>query len=381
MENDKNPRKQARYYLIHIVIFLLFCAVVIFTSIIRMRTYLLGPDDKKMQSPTSTTAGTGEKEEGPDNSGKTGNRNNRLKAPEATSSPKFQKAGAGNNFDDMKKGDSKVTRKNSLKFRQIDYKKLSKKLEKASKKLPGTMGLILYDISSGKTIEINPDDVFESASLVKILIMVEVYEQIGEGRITPNTEIELKDKDRVGGSGVLKNEPAGSKWKVSRLLELMIAESDNTATDMLIDLVGMKSVDKTIKKLGLRKTALRRKIFDFDQIARGRDNLTTPGDMLILLKEIHGGEIIDKAHRAAMIGILKNQKRNSMIPRHLPKGVECAHKTGSLLGILHDCGIIYPSDGNDYILILMGKDITDPEKAERMFADISKAIYYTFYPD
>lgn len=261
-----------------------------------------------------------------------------------------------------------------------DYKKLKKEIEREIKQFPGTAGIIFYDLTTGEKIEINPHEQFESASLVKLPIMVEVYNAMDRGEIKPDGWMELKESHKVGGSGILKNKPAGSRWTIKQLMELMITQSDNTATDMLTELVGMKAVEKTAGELGMTKTTLQRKIYAFEEIDRGRDNYTTPEDMFILLKEIYDGDKLKREHCNDMLDMLKKQKRNSMLPLRLPKDAACAHKTGSLLGILHDVGIVYPPKGNPYILVLMGKNVTDEKQGESVFADISKKIYFTLNP-
>ncbi|MCD4784265.1 MAG: class A beta-lactamase-related serine hydrolase [Candidatus Eremiobacteraeota bacterium] len=262
-----------------------------------------------------------------------------------------------------------------LEKRKIKMKQLKKELEKRIKKFPGKVGLVLYKTGTGERIEINAGEVFESASLIKIPIMLEVYNQIRDGKITEDDVVVLKNSHKVGGSGVLKNRKAGSKWKVSKLIELMIIDSDNTATDMLIELAGMEEIEKSTKEHGMKDTTLRRKIYAFEEIDRGKDNYTTPQDMFFILKELYEEEKIDGKVRAKMLIILKDQKRKDMIPKYLPNGVECAHKTGGLSGILHDCGIIYPVKGAPYILILMSKNVTNENLAKQVFANISKKVF------
>lgn len=256
-----------------------------------------------------------------------------------------------------------------------NMKELEKEIKKRTKKFPGKVGLILYKTGTGEKIEINADEVFESASLVKIPIMLEIYNQMRDGKITEDDVVVLKNSHKVGGGGVLKKKKAGSKWKVSKLIELMIVESDNTATDMLIELAGMEEIEKSAKEHGMKDTTLQRKIYAFEEIDRGKDNYTTPRDMFLIFKELYEGEKIESKCRAKMLNILKEQKRNDMIPKYLPDDVECAHKTGGLSGILHDCGIIYPVKGDPYILILMGKNITDEKLAKQVFANISKKVF------
>lgn len=252
-------------------------------------------------------------------------------------------------------------------------------LDKLLIDFPGEIGLVYYDNFTGKGLDLNPNEVFESASLVKIPIMIELFSRIHEGQLSEDTELTLEESHKTGGSGVLKEKPAGSRWSLETLAQLMICESDNTATDMLIELLGMNAIEEKALSLGLERTTLRRKIFDFDQIDKGNDNYTTPKDMFLLMEELYQGDVLAGPIRAKMLNILKKQENRQIIPRHLPGEAQAAHKTGGLLGIIHDCGIIYPPAGEPYILVMMSKNVTDEEKAKTILAEISGLIYNEIY--
>jgi beta-lactamase class A len=259
------------------------------------------------------------------------------------------------------------------------HKKNMETLEKLVKKdlegFPGQPSVIFYDFESDGKISLNSNIVMEAASLIKIPVMLEVYRQISEGNLRADKELVLQDSYKTGGAGILKDEKAGTHWTVEKLTELMITGSDNTATDMLIDLVGMERVEQTAKQIGLTQTTLKRKIFDFDQIYKGLDNLTTAEDMLIIYRELYEGDAFREKHRGMMLNILKGQKNKKIIPKHLPEDVQVAHKTGGLLGIVHDAGIVYPVSRKPYVLILMSDNVINTEKAEEHFAGLSKKIY------
>ena len=349
-------------FLLWILALIAIISLLVFVMNPERRSRLLGPGEENNKKP-SFTEGEG-KSENPSLNPDNGNTMKERTAEDESSLTNLKKT--GNEEISMRP--------------KTDYKKLRKEIEQETKHFPGTAGIIFYDLSNGEKIEINPNEQFESASLVKLPIMVEIFNATDRGEINPDTEMELKESHKVGGSGILKNKPTGSHWKINQLTELMITQSDNTATDMLIELVGMKAVEKTAGELGMTKTTLKRKIFAFEEIDRGSDNYTTPEDMFILLKEIYNGEKLKRKQCNEMVDMLKKQKRNSMLPLRLPKDAACAHKTGSLLGILHDVGIVYPPKGNPYILVLMGKNVTDEKQGESVFADISKKIYFTLNP-
>lgn len=362
LQNNKQNRKRGIVFLLWVLAMIAMISVVIFLTNPKRRSLLLGPGEQKNKE--STFAEEERKSENPS------------LYPDAR---KKSKEKSLNNDPSLTKLKVPIAGQSPSRTKP-DYKKLKKEIGQELKQFPGTAGFIFYDLTTGEKIEISPDEQFESASLVKLPIMVEVYNAIDRGEIKPDGEMELKESHKVGGSGILKNKPAGSRWKINQLMELMITQSDNTATDMLTELVGMKSVEKTAGELGMTKTTLQRKIYAFEEIDRGRDNYTTPEDMFLLLKEIYNGDKLKREHCNDMLDMLKKQKRNSMLPLRLPKDAACAHKTGSLLGILHDVGIVYPPKGSPYILVLMGKNVTDEKQGETVFADISKKIYFTLNP-
>lgn len=257
----------------------------------------------------------------------------------------------------------------------VDYGKLKAILQKDIETFPGTVGLVFYDMKRDEKIEINSDDVFEAASLVKVPIMLDIYLKVSRGELKMEDKIELIDTVKTGGAGILKDKPSGTFWTVKDLVSLMISKSDNTATDMLIDLAGMENVENTVKAMGLKRTTLRRKIYDFAQVDMGRDNVTSPEDMFLLFYNLYNSKDIQEVYRKEMLDILKSQENRKMIPKYLPSESMCAHKTGGLTGIVHDCSIVYPSARQPYILVLMGKNVTDTEKAEDVFANMSRDVY------
>jgi beta-lactamase class A len=300
--------------------------------------------------------------------GKSGSR------PRLTSSENYA-ARDGKQEPSSGKKDGKSLSTAGSRAKKAECNKMKVLIEKEAKNLQGTVGIIFHDFESGCHVEINPEEVFESASLVKVPIMIETYRKMARGDTSLYHEIVLQDYHKVGGAGILKNKPAESRWTVKKLLELMITESDNTATDMLIELVGMDPVNRCCREMGLHHTTLHRKIYDFDRIDEGKDNLTSPRDMYKIFRMLYDGSWISKAHREEILGILKRQKRNTMIPRYLPREISCAHKTGGLIGIIHDCGIVYPRGRKPYILILMSRDVKDQARGENGFATMSKKIF------
>jgi beta-lactamase class A len=148
---------------------------------------------------------------------------------------------------------------------------------------------------------------------------------------------------------------------------------------MLTARVGMDRINGYMKSLGLTGTSIKRKIFDFDAMDRGEDNATTPGDMKKLFLILSTRAASDPGARE-MLFMLKSVERKDMLPSRLPGSVAVAHKTGELSGLLLDTGIVYYPPA-PYILCLMGKEITDRDKAVRDMAELSLHIYEAIVKD
>ncbi|MCA9790617.1 MAG: serine hydrolase [Candidatus Eremiobacteraeota bacterium] len=247
-------------------------------------------------------------------------------------------------------------------------------LDKAAQDFPGKAALVFYDLELGQTIAVHGDEQFEAASLIKIPILVELYRQIETGELSIDEEMVYEERFRVEGSGLLKDEEAGGKYKLTELARLMVQESDNVATDMLIERLGMDKINQEMGLLGLTHTVLARRIYDFKEIDRGHDNLTTANDVALLFRELGEGRLPGST---AMHQILEGQKRNDMLPAKLPKGTRVAHKTGELLRVLHDAGLIYTDHGS-YVLVLLGQGFEHPDEVQKFWADVSAEVHEAY---
>lgn len=253
----------------------------------------------------------------------------------------------------------------------MDRAAVQKAVEVSAREFPGRAGIVWRHVPSGAEAAVGAAESFEAASLVKLPILVELFRRVEAGGLQLNEELVFDEEFRVGGSGVLKDRPAGTRVRLDELARLMIVESDNAATDMLLEKLGPDRIEAAMQGLGLRDTTVRRRIFDFEAIDAGRDNLTSPADIARLLDLIARDEV---PGAAAMREILAGQKRKDMIPAGLPPGTPVAHKTGELTGVLHDAGIV-TSPGGDYIVVLMGQEFPDREGAIRAWADASRRLW------
>jgi beta-lactamase class A len=157
----------------------------------------------------------------------------------------------------------------------------------------------------------------------------------------------------------------------------MIEESDNTATNMLVDALGFGYINQKFVEIGLRETDLRRGVMDLKWRNCGIENYTTCKEMACLLEKIYNGELVNQQASGEMLDILKKQKVKDRIPRLLPRGLDIAHKTGSLRDTISDVGIVFAPQG-DFIICVMTGDITSYKIAKRFISKVAKDIY-NFY--
>ena len=237
----------------------------------------------------------------------------------------------------------------------------------------GIFSLSVIDLASGQKWD-HGSMPMRSASLIKIFIMVEAFGQISAGQLGTVEMLSFTEKERVGGAGLLQELPAGTTRTVLELVELMITESDNIATNLLIERLGMDRINARIQALECPESVLRRRMMDFDAAAAGLENLTSVIDVARVLAALHQGCCLDPASDRQMCDILERQTDRCKIPLLLPPDTICRHKTGELPGAEHDAGIILAAD-SCYVLAIMCDNLPDPAKGCQTIAELSRAVY------
>lgn len=216
---------------------------------------------------------------------------------------------------------------------------LRERLLARSRHFRGTLGIAAKNLDTGEAVAIRGDERFPTASLIKVAVMVEAYHRISEGALARDTVRRLEESDKVGDEPVVLNSlHAGLPLMVSDLLSLMIAFSDNTATNMLVGLVGTANVDRRMESYGLSSTKIFRPTFRDGQADVFPDlerefglGMTTPREAARLMELIAEGKIVSRATCDEMLSILQRQQDRAMIPRSLPferDRILVANKTG-----------------------------------------------------
>jgi len=202
----------------------------------------------------------------------------------------------------------------------------------------GQIGIAAINLRTGETIAINADTKFPTASTNKTAVMIEAWQQIADGTLALDSSFTLRDKDKVGGAGVLRGLHDGLTLTTADLIHLMISLSDNTATNLLIERIGTARVDARLDAYGLRDTRLFRPTFRDGRADVLPDlerefglGMTTPREMAKLMALIAEGKAVNRQASEAMLETLRRQQDRSMIPRLIASedGVQIGNKTGT----------------------------------------------------
>jgi beta-lactamase class A len=227
---------------------------------------------------------------------------------------------------------------------------------------------------SRELVSIHADMLFPAASLAKLPILVEVARQAEFGLLSWKKRYAVPDTARVASDGVLADLSAGLRPELFDLAHLMITISDNTASNMLLDIVGMDAVNMTMQQLGLTSTRLERRFLDFEARKVGRDNWTTARDMALLLT-LFCTDLLPGKEK--MLKMLLRQNDYTILSAYWGEHVPFAHKTGGLEGIIHDAGILYPQDPaiRPVIIVVMTEGQADEPLTRYTLARIGRIIY------
>lgn len=216
------------------------------------------------------------------------------------------------------------------------------------------------------------DEVFSSASLIKVPILLAVLDYVERHGRSLYDVIPIPSENRVDFSVITEQELTESTYY--ELLVWMIITSDNTATNVLIDYIGMDALNTYFRKIGLTHTTLQRKMMDFARLESGFDNVTTARDMAHLFTRICRQDLLSEPLSKLAINILSRQRVHESLKRYLIEDIQIAHKTGSLDSVDHDAGIVF-NQVNDYMIGVFVTEVTNNDEARQFIGRISKVVY------
>ncbi|WOV87060.1 serine hydrolase [Sporosarcina oncorhynchi] len=261
-------------------------------------------------------------------------------------------------------------------------KSLREKIEARLEDAKGTWSVAVEDLTKGEAFSLNGNESFYAASVIKVPIMAAVFAAAEEGVIRLGDCLPLRRDNIVGGSGVLQFMSPGIELPIYDLITLMIIQSDNTATNMLIDLIGTEKIQAVMNGLGMERSEIHHKLM-IVQANRTNSNDITAADITALLTRIARGECVSLHASEQMVRILKQQQLSNGLADRFPATEstivgaipqwEFAGKTGTVEGIMHECALLYVH-GRCVAVTVLSKGCTEVESRE-MIAQIGSDVY------
>jgi beta-lactamase class A len=273
---------------------------------------------------------------------------------------------------------------------------LQKKLDEMAASYHGKVALYAKNVTAGETVAIDPDTPVQTASVIKLPLMLQAFKQVKAGKLSLSQPLVLTRDNQVEGSGVLQFLDPGLKLTLKDTITLMMILSDNTATNMVIDAVGLKPTNEMLARMGMKNTYFYKKVFkpttepmppDQKKFGLGK---TTAEEMAEVLESIYRCDMGDRALCLQMITIMRNQQYQGMIPRYLQRRdakenlSAVADKVGELDDVRNDVALVYTVRGPIIISIFtydnQDRSWTFDNKAETFIARAAQAIVNQWSP-
>jgi len=260
---------------------------------------------------------------------------------------------------------------------KVLWQKLESSIQEIDQHLDGVMGVAIEDLTTGDHYFLHEDEVFAQASSIKITVLANLYLQAEQGKLKLTDLYTVQSSDLVPDSDIMNGlTPGVTRVTLRDLATMMVAVSDNAATNVLIDRVGMTNVNAMLVSLGLTNTRLRRKMMDLQAAKEGHENISTPREMMTLLDAIYRGKLLNKDSTADFFKVLSTNK-NSWIPRDLPADLKVANKPGALEAVRNDSGIVFV-EGRPYVICVMTAYLRNERDGEEAISKVSLTAWRMF---
>jgi beta-lactamase class A len=256
------------------------------------------------------------------------------------------------------------------------WERLEREVARQVEEFPGVAGVCVKDLNRGGGFSIRGDEEFPTASTIKIHVLTQLLLRAERGEIDLDERLRLTPDLDVPGSGILTYLEGEVELSWLNVAILMIIVSDNTATNLCIDLAGMEATNALIRDMGLARTTLRRKMQDQDAVARNLENTATPAELVEMLDLLYQGKP-SPGVAGRCLSILKKWKGGPLFNRALPATVPLANKPGGMERVRCDAGVVY-LPRRPYALSVMTKfALCEPPEQERFVIDAARTIHET----
>jgi beta-lactamase class A len=250
----------------------------------------------------------------------------------------------------------------------------------------GSVAVAFRDLATGEEFVVRPDETFHAASTMKLAVLAEVFRQAEVGTLALDELIAVKNEFKSIADGGYQLEPGddseltlykriGRRETVRELARLMITESSNLATNLLVERVSAKRSSEFMQAMGASGIRVLRGVEDTPAYRRGLNNTVTARALMRFLSLLGDRAIVSAGSSEAMLEILLAQKFREGIPAGVPEGTPVAHKTGSFRGVYHDAALVMPGGRRPYVLVVLTRGIGDEKRAHRLVADIARAVH------
>lgn len=232
----------------------------------------------------------------------------------------------------------------------------------------GSYAVACVSVDGSWEATLNADEPYVSASMIKLAILGAFLDQSAQGAYDLDASVSLPAADIVGGTGVIGSYGAGSRWTYRELLGYMIEYSDNTATNALIDVMGIQAVNDWAASFGLEQTKLNRKMLD---PSTSVENYMSANDIAKVMKAIWSGTFVDQEMSSFALSLLEGQTDSTGLCEGLPAGLSFAHKTGLLDSVRNDGGIV--ESESPYVLVVLSNGV-NVRSAETCMAEVAQVV-------
>ncbi len=233
--------------------------------------------------------------------------------------------------------------------------------------------IYVWDFETQNFVDINASKVFSTASIIKIPILIDLFKSIENGQVSLDETITLTEYFRTEGSGSLQYKAENSNWTIDKLAEIMITESDNSATNMIMSKIGsMTSVNQSIRDWGLKNTEIKNWLPDLSGT-----NKTTAKELAQMLYNIDSNDkFLSENSKAKIFSYMGKVHNNRLIHAGLGKGSVFLHKTGDIGSMLGDAGIVIAPDGTKYIAVILAQRPHNSYAGKEFIVRASEIIYH-----